>query len=71
MSARTCTAETLLAHADAVEHSAAVGGYVDDRTGRRVQLDETRRRQWAASAAVLREAALEEVRSAEWEVRSA
>jgi hypothetical protein len=53
----TCTAEQLLAHADAIDHSAAVGGYLDERTGARRTLSQAEREQWAADAAVLREAA--------------
>ena len=53
-----CTAATLAEHADHVEHTAAVGGYVHPVTGERRHLAELERRQWAASAAALREAAL-------------
>ena len=53
----TSTAEQLLAHADAIDHSAAVGGYLDERTGARRTLSQAEREQWAADAAVLREAA--------------
>lgn len=53
-----CTADRLIAHADALEHAAAVGGYIDDRTGQRVTLDAEARRGWALDAAVLREHAL-------------
>ena len=53
----TCTPAQLLDHADAVEHTAAVGGYVGP-SGQRRHLSDAERRQWAASAAVLREHAL-------------
>jgi hypothetical protein len=52
-----CTAEKLLEHADAIAHAAALGGYLDDRTGRRRTLAQAERERWAASAAILREAA--------------
>lgn len=53
----TSTADELLAHADAIDHSAAVGGYLDERTGARRTLSQAEREQWAADAAMLREAA--------------
>lgn len=49
-------AERLHAHADAVEHAAALGGWMDPELGRR-SLSEPERARWAADAAVLREAA--------------
>jgi hypothetical protein len=52
----TCTAARLLEHADHVEHTAAVGGYVGP-SGQRRHLSDAERRTWAQSAAVLREAA--------------
>lgn len=57
----TCTAEALHAHADAIEHAAALGGYSlqETRGGpttRRV-LSPEEREQWARDAAVLRQAA--------------
>lgn len=53
-------AHPLLAHADALEHVAALGGYLDPVSGSRVALGEAQRRAWAGDAAVLREAALSE-----------
>jgi len=49
--------DLLHAQANAVEHSAAVGGYVDDRSGERIGLTTEQRAHWFAAAAVLREAA--------------
>ena len=54
----TCTPDMLLAHADAISHAAARGGWVDDRTGARHTLSNNSRDQWARDAAVLRAAAL-------------
>jgi hypothetical protein len=54
-----CTPDQLLAHADAIAHTAAVGGYVDERTGERVTLSPERRDAWARDAGVLRAAAIE------------
>jgi len=53
----TCTADTLLEHADHVEHTAALGGYVHPVSGERRTLTQAEREQWAQSAAALREAA--------------
>lgn len=44
------------AHADAVEHTAASGGWVDDR-GRRFLIGLIERSEWARDAALLREEA--------------
>lgn len=52
-----CTPERLHEHADHVEHTAALGGYVHPATGERRQLTEAEREQWAKSAAALRQAA--------------
>ncbi|WP_200243063.1 hypothetical protein [Thiohalocapsa halophila] len=49
-----CTPARLLAHADAIEHAAARGGYVNDRTGARVRLEQPDRERWASFAALLR-----------------
>lgn len=52
-----CTAAALHAHADAIEHAAALGGFmVAERQARRV-LTPAERAQWAHDAAVIREAA--------------
>lgn len=49
--------EMLLAHADAVEHAASLGGWVSDTDGARRTLSSAERAAWARDAAVLREAA--------------
>ena len=53
-----CTPDTLLAHADHLDHAAARGGAVLP-DGSRLVLDQTRRERWSADAALFRQHALE------------
>ena len=53
----TCDPAALHAHADHLDHVAAVGGYHDDETGQRVILTQTEREAWAKDAAILRDIA--------------
>lgn len=52
-----CTAEQLHAHADAIEHAAARGGWIDPDTHQRHTLTQDERDAWQRDAAALREAA--------------
>jgi hypothetical protein len=58
-----CTPDTLLAHADHLDHAAARGGAVLP-DGSRLVLDQTRRELWAADAALFRQHALEHMQAA-------
>ena len=53
----TCDPAALHAHADHLDHVAAVGGYHDEATGRRVILTQTEREERTRDAAILREVA--------------
>ena len=57
--AAVCTPEALLAHADAIAHTAARGGWIDERSGARIGLDQRERERWTRDAAMLRQHALE------------
>ncbi len=57
--AAVCTPEALLAHADAIAHTAARGGWIDERSGARIGLDQRQRERWTRDAAMLRQHALE------------
>jgi hypothetical protein len=54
---RTCTPERLHAQADAIEHAAARGGWIDPTHGVRHTLTQRERDAWQRDAAALREAA--------------
>jgi hypothetical protein len=54
---QTMTATDLHCYADAIDHAAAIGGYVDNATGQRCTLTPPERQAWARDAAVLRQAA--------------
>ena len=53
----TTTPADLHQYADAIDHAAAIGGWVDDRSGHRRTLTPAERQAWARDAAVIREAA--------------
>ena len=53
----SCVPEALHAHANALDHTALVAGYIDDRTGAKRTLTQAEREGWAADAAAIREAA--------------
>lgn len=58
MTAPDNLAIAMAAHADHLEHTAAVGGYVRE-DGRRVLLDQATRERWARDAALFRQLALD------------
>ena len=53
----TTTPADLHQYADAIDHAAAIGGWVDDRSGHRRTLTPAERQAWARDAAVIRQAA--------------
>lgn len=50
-----CTHVMLHRHADHIAHCAAVGGWVDERTGERYPMSRDLREAWARDAGVIRE----------------